>query len=168
MSSGRGDGADDLKRRDQPEALVGVDLSSRAVSFYNRHYSVAGLSFVQGDAEALGFADQALDSVLNSEAAYCLYADMRTVDELPAWQWQLSHLKLEWLLDEDTTPHVVQALAALRDRRMALVRRYVPRPPQGAFAHLTGVTGAGLAQASPRRAERVYRNYVVRAAQVAA
>lgn len=185
VSSGRGGGAHYIKRRYQPKTLLGVDLSSRAVKFCQRYYTEPGLAFVQGDAEQLDFADQSFDIVLNVEAAFYyphlerffaqvvrllrpgghfLYADLRYVEDVPAWQAHLDGLGLQLVCAEDITPQVVLALAAMRAERRRLVERYVPRPLRGMFAQLAGVTGAGLAQAHPQRGERVYRNYVFRAA----
>ena len=57
VSSGHGGGASYLTRTLRPASYVGLDLNTRAVAFCAEHHSVPGLSFVQGDAENLPFAD---------------------------------------------------------------------------------------------------------------
>src|ERR1700682_3519164 len=51
VGSGRGGGASYIARYLKPNSMRGIDLSDKAVDFCNTHYSTAGLSFTQGDAE---------------------------------------------------------------------------------------------------------------------
>jgi len=71
VGSGRGGGADYIKRYLDPACVVGVDYSNNAVNLCLQHYSVDGLSFVPGDAESLPFDDQSYDIVLNVESSHC-------------------------------------------------------------------------------------------------
>jgi SAM-dependent methyltransferase len=58
VGSGRGGGADYIKRYIGPASVVGVDYSDNAVNLCRKYYHVDGLSFVPGDAERLPFDDQ--------------------------------------------------------------------------------------------------------------
>jgi len=181
VSSGRGGGSCYIKRHFQPKSVIGVDFSSKAVSFCNRYYFVDGLSFVQGDAESLHFPDNSFDVVFNVEASfyypnielffsnvvrvlrpngYFLYADMRYAEELKVWQTQLRNTGLELLSEEDITPNVIRALALDRERRTKLFQRYVPKILYWPFAGFLGITGTDLVPGSPRIGERTYRSYV--------
>ena len=114
VSAGRGGGADYLMRRYRPRSLTGVDLSQRAVDFCRRGCAAPGLGFRQGDAKKLDHPNQSFDLIVKLEAAFhlphtgcffrhavrllrpggwCLYADRRFVEELPARQAQRRHLE---------------------------------------------------------------------------
>ena len=181
VSSGRGGGSCYIKRHFQPKSVIGVDFSSKAVSFCNRYYLVDGLSFVQGNAESLHFPDNSFDVVINVEASsyyphierffsnvvrvlrpngYFLYADMRYAEELEVWQTQLRSTGLELLSEEDITPNVIRALALDRERRTKLIQHYVPKILYRPFAEFSGITGAGLVPGPPSIGERTYRSYV--------
>ena len=183
VSSGRGGGADYIHRRFQPHKFTGVDFSSEAVRFCSRYYSAEGLSFEQGDAEALHFPDNAFDVVLNLEASlyypdverffshvvrilkpggHFLYADMRYTEEIEAWRTQLKNTGLELLREEDITPNVIGALALDQERKRNLVKRYTPRVLHKAFTHFGGISNDGLARGEPKEGERNYMFFVYR------
>ena len=52
VGSGRGGGASYMARYLKPASLVGLDITSSAIRFCNRHYDVENLSFVRGSALA--------------------------------------------------------------------------------------------------------------------
>jgi SAM-dependent methyltransferase len=70
VGCGRGGGAAFLFERHRPRSLVGLDLAASAIERAGREQGRAGLDFVQGDAEALPFADACFDVVLNVESAH--------------------------------------------------------------------------------------------------
>ncbi|TWP46672.1 class I SAM-dependent methyltransferase [Lentzea tibetensis] len=71
IGSGMGEGLNFLSRIIQPERLIGLDLSKRAVDRANSTLSRSPqLEFVQGDAEDLPFADGEFDVVLNIESSH--------------------------------------------------------------------------------------------------
>ena len=61
VGSGRGGGADYIKRYLKPQSIVGVDLSNNLIDFCNRNYRVEGLTFKVGHAESLPFEDASFD-----------------------------------------------------------------------------------------------------------
>src|SRR6266481_9140280 len=71
VGSGRGGGASYIARYLKPNSMRGIDLSDKAVDFCNTHYSTAGLSFTQGDAENLPLQDATVDAVVNLESSHC-------------------------------------------------------------------------------------------------
>jgi ubiquinone/menaquinone biosynthesis C-methylase UbiE len=182
VSSGRGGGLYYIKNHFHPRSLIGVDFSSQAVDFCNKHYSTNGLSFVQGNAESLHFPDNTFDIVINVEASlyyphfvrflngvvrvlkpngYFLYADMRYAEELEVWQMQLKNTGLKLISEENISPNVIRALALLRERRIKLIQRYIPKILHDPFADFAGIAGAGLVPGIPMTGERTYKSYVL-------
>ena len=106
VSCGHGGGASWIARTMQPASYTGLDLNPTGIAFCRERHRVAGLSFLQGDAQRLPFADGSLDAVINVEASHCypdfpgflaevarvlrpdghfLYADFRFSDLFAAW-----------------------------------------------------------------------------------
>ena len=77
VGSGRGGGASYLGRYRAPRSVTGVELAHRAVELSRRHRQGPGLRFVQGDAQALPYPDDAFDLVVNVESSHC-YPSMTT------------------------------------------------------------------------------------------
>lgn len=75
VGCGRGGGAAHLARVFRPRSMVALDFSKSVIRFCDSVHSVAGLSFVCGDAEAMPFADGMFDFVINVESSHC-YASM--------------------------------------------------------------------------------------------
>lgn len=182
VGSGRGGGASYIKRHFGPKSMIGVDLSDKAVIFCNQyHSSVEGLSFVQGDAEALQFSDKSFDIIINVESSlyypnvenffkhvarilkpngYFLYADMRFHDEVANWQKQLKDIGLELLSEEDITKNARHALSLNQEFRRTLIEKYVPRFLHMLFTRFGGADGGRLAEDSPTHRKRVYKKFV--------
>ncbi len=73
VGCGHGGGASYLTRTLAPASYTGLDLNAAGIEFCRKHHQVPGLSFVQGNAEDLPFADESFDAVLNVESSH-LYA----------------------------------------------------------------------------------------------
>jgi SAM-dependent methyltransferase len=72
ISSGMGRGASWVARTHNPASLVGMDISSEAISLCDRKYhDQQNLSFTIGDAESIPFPDSSFDVVYNVEASHC-------------------------------------------------------------------------------------------------
>jgi len=148
VGSGRGGGADYIKRYLDPACVVGVDYSDQAVNLCKQLYSVEGLSFRSGDAENLPFNDQSFDIVLNVESSHCygsmldflvqvkrvlkpggyfMFADFRNLDQLDDLEQQLERTGMRRITHENITPNVVKALDADHGRRFAHIQRGVPK-----------------------------------------
>jgi SAM-dependent methyltransferase len=76
VSSGRGGGASFVHRYFRPKSTTGIDFSHRAVAYCRRTYSLSGLGFRVGNAQAIPFGDKSFDVVMNVEASHC-YPDRR-------------------------------------------------------------------------------------------
>jgi len=74
VSCGRGGGTSFVSRAYRPQRLVGLDLSSENVRLARERAARAGVDFVVGNAEDLGFPDGSFDVVINIEASH-LYDD---------------------------------------------------------------------------------------------
>ncbi|MBA3074851.1 MAG: class I SAM-dependent methyltransferase [Anaerolineae bacterium] len=148
VGSGRGGGADYIKRYLNPASVVGVDYSDNAVNLCLEHYRVEGLSFVPGDAENLPFDDQSFDIVLNVESSHCygsmvdflaqvkrvlkpggyfMFADFRNLEQLDELEEQLKQSGMVLITHENITPNVIKALDADHGRRFAHIQRGVPK-----------------------------------------
>jgi ubiquinone/menaquinone biosynthesis C-methylase UbiE len=76
ISSGLGGGASWISRWHQPSSLIGMDISSEAVSLCNKWYgSQQNLRFIVGDAESLPFPNASFDIVYSVESSHC-YANL--------------------------------------------------------------------------------------------
>jgi ubiquinone/menaquinone biosynthesis C-methylase UbiE len=148
VSCGRGGGLAHLAGR-WPGSLtaVGLDWSENAVATCRvRHRRFANLSFIQGDALALPFPDEAFDIVLNVEASndygdyaaffrevsrvlrpggVLLYCDTRRPDRIARTDQALREAGLDGEL-RDVTANVVEACRLDTPRREALMRRCIP------------------------------------------
>lgn len=140
VGCGPGRGLDLLSRLEQGSSFVGLDLSPKAVEFATKHCSnPERVKFVQGDAEALPFADAEFDVVINIESShnyphlerffaeavrvlkpggYLAHADMMTSSfcaQLARIRSDLAHA-VEWLVDEDISEWVRTSIRTRMER----------------------------------------------------
>ena len=164
VSCGHGGGASWIARTFSPVAYVGLDLNPEAVRHCGSRHRLPGLSFVQGDAQDLPFADASFDVVLNVEASHCypdfpgfvdqvarvlksgglfLHADLRHAGGVPEWVGTLSrHPRLRLEAMRLITPEVLRGMEAVSDRHAALVRECLPWPLKGLGRDFAGVRGS--------------------------
>jgi ubiquinone/menaquinone biosynthesis C-methylase UbiE len=130
VGCGPGRGLDLISRLEEDSQCVGLDLSPKAIEFAREHCSSSQrVTFVQGDAEALPFADAEFDVVLNIESShnyphperffaeavrvlkpggYLVHVDMMTA----SFREQVARIRgdlaqaVEWLTDEDISEWV--------------------------------------------------------------
>jgi ubiquinone/menaquinone biosynthesis C-methylase UbiE len=55
VSCGRGGGAAFVNRYHHPRSYVGIDRTQKAIAYCRRKHKQPGLTFMQGDAEAIDF-----------------------------------------------------------------------------------------------------------------
>ncbi|MGH7107386.1 MAG: phthiotriol/phenolphthiotriol dimycocerosates methyltransferase [Acetobacteraceae bacterium] len=112
VGCGHGGGASYLMRTLHPASYTALDLNKTGIAFCRQRHNLAGLEFVQGDAENLPFPDQSFDAVINIESSLCyprfprflaevarvlrpgghfLYTDFRPRGGIPAWQAALAN-----------------------------------------------------------------------------
>ena len=122
-----------------PASYTGLDLNPTGIAFCQKRHNLAGLDFVQGDAEDLPFADQSLDAVLNVESSHCypnfprflaevervlrpgghfLYCDLRPRDRVAAWEADLANAPMRMLSQREINPELARGLRLGRDRSL--------------------------------------------------
>jgi ubiquinone/menaquinone biosynthesis C-methylase UbiE len=147
VGCGRGGGLAYIVRSAGPSTAKGIDLDGGAVDFCNEHYSLAGLSFAQGDAQDLHVEDNSCDVLMNVESShrytafhmflnevkralrskgYFLYADFRCAWEMNELQEQIEQSGLTIFKKQIITGEVVKALELDDRRKRELVKKLVP------------------------------------------
>ncbi|HLO48721.1 MAG TPA: class I SAM-dependent methyltransferase [Kamptonema sp.] len=149
VGSGRGGGLAHIKQVLRPRLAVGIDLSSRAVALARRrHTDIPGLSFLQGDAEALPFGKETFDAVLNVESSHCypsklhfyqevrrvlvnggyfLYTDFFDVKDLKDIKEMFQEALLFIEIESNITDNVLASLRFDEARKLRLIDRMSPR-----------------------------------------
>jgi SAM-dependent methyltransferase len=180
IGCGRGGGLDYITRHFSPASAMGIDLDRRAIAFCNQHYTLNGLSFLQGDAQKLPLVNDSCDVVINVESShrypdmnlflkevyrilrpggYFLLTDFRFDFEVPLLQEELRSSGMSLIKEEFITQQVVTALELDDGRRRMLVKKLTPH-----FLHKTALDFAGAigSETYNRFVSRkyVYFNYI--------
>lgn len=184
VGSGRGGGANYIKRYLDPKQMVGVDFSDKAVNLCQEHYCVDGLSFMSGDAENLPFDDQSFDAVVNVESSHCygsmeafltqvrrvlrpgghfLFADFRNQEHLSTLDEQLEDTGMQRVRQKDITPNVIEALDADHEHRIEQIRRGAPKILDKLLQEFAGTKGAGIYESFKKRTI-IYQSFVLQKA----
>jgi SAM-dependent methyltransferase len=163
VGCGRGGGLSYVHRYLGPRASTGVDLNPDAIEFCSGAYPE--LSFRVMDAQNLDFPDDSFDAVLNVESSHrypdfsrfaaevfrvlkpgghFLFTDFRYAKYMPLLEQQLEDAGFVTLRSETINEQVLRALSDDADRRIALIRQYLPRLFSGAGREFAGTPGTGL------------------------
>lgn len=156
VGCGHGGGSSYLTRTLQPASYTALDLNSAGIAFCRKRHHVAGLKFMEGDAENLSFPDESFDAVINIESSHLyaqfprflcevvrvlrpgghfLYADFRLTEGLAAWEAQLADVPLRALSQRVINSEVMRGMENNSQWWMAAVNALVP-----AFARSFAVT----------------------------
>jgi ubiquinone/menaquinone biosynthesis C-methylase UbiE len=181
VSSGRGGGAHFVMRYFKPRSYKGLDFSSRAIKFCQWRYKLDGLSFHHGNAEELPFEDESFDVVMNVEASlyypkierffqhvvrvlkpggHFLYTDLRYSEKVEEWKAQLQKIGLKLVKEEEITHNVLRAMELDQERRVWMVRKYIPRIFQKPFYDFTGLDPDAPLERKPHLNDRKYWYFV--------
>jgi SAM-dependent methyltransferase len=182
LSCGRGGGCWYLYRYFEPRTVTGLDLSEGMIALCHHRYTGTNLSFRQGDAEAMPFADNAFDIVINVESSHCyasmqralsevfrvlrsgghfLFADLRPTEQISVLREQLGSAGLRLITGVVITPNVLEALECDHERRQAFIRERIPRLFRAQFHQFAGLRDTPIYKAiRDRRVE--YVSYVLR------
>ena len=182
VGSGRGGGASYIARYLHPRSVVGLDITGTAIRFCSQHYHIANLSFVQGDAESLDFAEGSFDVVVNIESSHCyrsmerfvsgvyralrpggyfLFADHRSKEQLKALRTQLGQAGLTVVREQRITRNVLRALDLDNTRKRRLIEAKVPRILQGVFSEFAGMTGTRGVYAKFATGDKEYFSFLL-------
>lgn len=163
VGCGRGGGASFILRYLEPRSLVGLDFSWQGIRFANRWHRLDGLTFVQGDAEALPFPSASFDAVVNVESSHCyssmkqflqevarvlrpqgyfLFADVRHRDQAEMLLRQVRESGFRICHEEVITQQVMRALELDTERKNALIRKKVFPLLRPAVRELAAVKGS--------------------------
>lgn len=179
VSCGHGGGASYLTRTLQPDKYTGLDLNPTGVQFCRQRHQVPGLSFVQGDAENLPFADHSFDAVINVEASHCyphfpkflsevarvlkpgghfLYTDFRFSGGLAGWERDLAAAPLKMTAHRVINADVLRGLDVNSQRSLALITKNLPKFLHNLGRDFAGVQGSRIYEAL-RSGQVSYRSY---------
>ncbi|MGR3177431.1 MAG: class I SAM-dependent methyltransferase [Candidatus Anammoxibacter sp.] len=181
VGSGRGGGADYIKRYLKPKKMVGVDFAENAVRFCGRNYVANGLSFETGNAESLPFADNSFDVVVNVESSHCygsmnaflgqvkrvlrkggyfLFADLRRKENIEVLQETLYKSGLTLIKETDITLNIVEALKLDNERKAALIKKSAHKLLVQSFLEFAGTKGSKVYERLKTR-ETIYLSFVL-------
>jgi ubiquinone/menaquinone biosynthesis C-methylase UbiE len=182
VGCGRGGGSDFVARYLRPRSVTGVDIAHEAVDFCNSHYSAPGLSYVQGDAEALKFPDAWFDVVINVESSHyyrsmarflgearrvlrpgghLLLVDFRSRHDVPKWRAQFGTSGFEVVREETITPNIFRALVLDNQRKLDLIHEHVPWLFRKVFKEFASTQGTATYE-SFRHAHWEYLSFILR------
>lgn len=184
VSCGHGGGASYLTRTLQPASYTGLDLNPTGIRFCQQRHQIPGLTFIQGDAENLPFADQTFDAVINVEASHCypdfprflsevarvlrpcghfLYADFRFSDgtvssSFSEWDQELANAPLTLRHSRIINAEVLRGMDLNSKRSHDLIIRRLPPFMHNLGRDFAGVRGSRIYNALVR-GDLSYRSY---------
>ena len=180
VGSGRGGGADYIKRYLKPKKIVGVDFSKNAVKFCNQNYVFNGLSFEIGNAESLPFADNSFDVVINVESSHCyglmdvflgqvtrvlrkggyfLFADLRSKENIDVLRETLYKSGLTLIKETDITLNIVEALKLDNERKTTLIKKTIHKLLVKSFLEFAGTENSKIYKKF-KSGETIYQSFV--------
>jgi SAM-dependent methyltransferase len=182
MSCGRGGGAAFLNRYHHPRSFVGIDRTPQAIRFCRHKHVQPGLTFLQGDAEAIDFGDQCFDAVINVEAShlyghvekflaevyrvlrpggYFLLADKRISELVQLLNRQIDAYGWKVISRKNISANVLESIRLQSEERVQTLQRLLPAPLADLVIHQIGADGSHLANALAS-GESVYQSFVIR------
>lgn len=148
VSSGLGGGVRWIAACLNPRSVTGLDIAEDAVKACRARNSYPFVRFETGDAQAMPFADQSFDAVVNVESSlnypdfpaflreavrvlrpsgFFMFADYRRAKGYPAMKERLERLGFRTLHAEDISQAIVRGFDFTVESKRAAVRRFVPR-----------------------------------------
>ena len=165
IGSGRGGGADYIKRYFKCKKMVGIDFSENAVKFCTNNYDIDGLSFKIGNAESLPLPDNSFDVVINVESSHCyasidnflsevkrilpqngyfLFADFRDVKEMNFLREKLDQSGFTLIKETDITPNIIKAIELDNERKTNWIKTTIHKPLISIFIQMSGCKNSDI------------------------
>jgi len=162
VGSGRGGGCAFMAEYLGARSVTGLELAPGSVEFSEKAHAHRALSFRQGDAEAMPFADASFDVVVNVESSHCYgsmdrflgevtrvlrpggyfaWADARFPDDVPALDAAFARTSLQLVDAEEITANVLRALDVTSDAKNETVDAHVPRAARALVRSAMAVRG---------------------------
>ena len=144
VSCGHGGGASYLVRTFHPTSYTGLDLNREGIAFCRRRHNLAGLDFVEGNAENLPFDEESFDAVINVEASshyphfprfltevarvlrpggHFLYTDHRRPNTVAQWDAELADAPMRLVAHADINAEVLRGMDKNTPRNLDLISR---------------------------------------------
>jgi len=182
VGSGRGGGANYIKRYLKPANITGLDIAHQAVKLANNNYATKGLHYVQGNAENLPFANENFDVVINVESChaygsvpvflkevkrvlrpggYFLCTDMRSPNGMNTLRNNLVITGMNMTVDQDITLNVVDAIDMEETIKQKRISENIPRWLAKPFKEFAGVKGSKIHE-DLNNGSLVYHRFVMR------
>lgn len=182
VSCGHGGGASWITRAMRPAAYTGLDLNPSGIQLCQQKHRISGLTFVQGDAQRLPFADASFDAVINVEASHCypdfsgflvevsrvlkpsghfLYADFRFAPDIAEWEAAIERSTMQKLQTRVISAEVLRGMDMNAARSEALVVQRLPKFLHSLGRDFAGIPGSRVYEAL-RTGELSYRSWCMR------
>ncbi|MEO0013147.1 MAG: hypothetical protein RLZZ535_1536 [Cyanobacteriota bacterium] len=182
VGCGRGGGASYVKRYLKPSSLIGVDFSQSNINFCQQKYQLPGLSFELGDAEALQFANNSFDVVINVESSHCyqhtdkffaevnrvlrpngyfLFTDFRPREAVKNTEKQLQQINFSLIKQENITKNVFDSMTLEHERKVEIIKAEVPTIFHGLAGYFAAAKGTPMYEGLRTR-ELEYLCYTLR------
>lgn len=180
IGCGRGGGTHYVMRRFKPAEMIGVDYSSQCVKLASQRYRLPGLSFTEGDAEALPFDDDSADAMISVESSHCcanvdkflsevlrvlkpggtlLLADFRDLPEIETFRRQLDNSGMKILRANNISTNVIRALELDTDRKREMFAK-LQRSTFKRLEPLAGMKGSRVFEAF-RTGKTIHQSFVL-------
>jgi len=164
VGCGRGGGCE-LLLDYHPKTVTGLDFSEKGIKFCQNAYKNPSLEFVAGNAEALPFADQSFDIIINVESSHCygnraaffkevyrtlkpngffLYADFMGSIHYHKRPVQLSDTGFKVVSQEDITSNVVLSMDRSAPFKRQFIEKLVPKPFRKIINDFVGLPGSDI------------------------
>jgi ubiquinone/menaquinone biosynthesis C-methylase UbiE len=161
-------GASYIMRNLDPDSYTGLDLNPASIGKCRKTHQLAGLDFVQGDAENLHFPDESFDAVINVEASHqypyfprflaevtrvlrpgghFLYTDSRRAAVVAEWEAALAGASLRKISERTIDEEAKRGLAANTRRTQEQVGRRLPAFMNSLIRYGVGVMNWDLRRA---------------------
>lgn len=181
VGSGRGGGANYIKRYLKPEKFTGLDIAYNAVKMANEKHATEGLKFVQGNAEKLPFADESFDIVINVESChaygsvpaflkevkrvlrpggYFLCTDMRSPNGMRTLKNNLLATAMHISIEEDITQNVINAIELEENVKQKRISDTIPKWLAKPFKEFAAVKGSKIHE-DLKNGSLIYHRFVL-------